>query len=107
MVLVRDDVGSAGLQLAPALQAAAAPAAAVCVLLLAGDKVDLRAVAQHMQLPRGSLRLATAEEAVSVAGYELGCIPPLGEGSSLAAGLTTVAQLKGQPLNVEIFRPVL
>lgn len=94
MVLVRDDVGSAGLQLAPACKAAAAPAAAVCVLLLAGHKVDLRAVAQHMQLPRGSFRLATADEAVSSTGYELGCIPPLGEGSSSA-----MAGQNGWPLS--------
>lgn len=83
MVLVRDDLDTA-VQHVPALQAAAAPSAAVAVLLLAGHKVDLRAVAQHMRLPKGSLRLATPEEAVHSTGYELGCIPPLGETSSSA-----------------------
>lgn len=78
MVLVRDDLGTAT-QHIPAVQVAAAPAAAVAVLLLAGHRVDVRAVAHHMQLPRGSLRLATVEEAEASTGYELGCIPPLGE----------------------------
>lgn len=77
MVLVCEDVSA---QL-PATTTPTAPQqpAAVAVLLLAGHKVSLRAVAQHLGLPRGSLRLATADEAVASTGYELGAIPPLGE----------------------------
>lgn len=79
MVLVHDDVTTSVTSPNPAAAAAAAPNAAVVVLLLASHKVDVRAVAQHMQLPKGALRLATPEEAVASTGYELGCIPPLGE----------------------------
>lgn len=78
MVLVQDSPAVEPEQ-HPAGNTAPAAGPAVAVLLLAGHKVDLRAVAQHLQLPRGSLRLATADEAVASTGYELGCIPPLGK----------------------------
>jgi hypothetical protein len=88
MVLVQQDLNS------PTQQAPG-----VAVLLLAGHKVDLRAAAQHMQLPKGSLRLATAEEAEAITGYELGCIPPLGERvqltGSLGASAPPCAELGG------------
>lgn len=74
MVLVCDGAGHP--PLTPRLQPRLA---AVAVLVRAGHKVDLRAVAHYMQLPRGTLRLATAEEAEAATGYALGCIPPLGE----------------------------
>jgi hypothetical protein len=78
MVLVRDDAPTSVTFSNPAAAAAAAPTATVVVLLLASHKVDVRTVAQHMQLPKGALRLATPEEAVASTGYEMGCIPPLG-----------------------------
>jgi prolyl-tRNA editing enzyme YbaK/EbsC (Cys-tRNA(Pro) deacylase) len=66
MVLVLDAAGSA-----------------VLVLLLAGHRVDLRAVGEHLQLPRGCTRLATPGEAVAATGCALGCIPPLGHSTQL------------------------
>lgn len=74
MVLVVDDLGTDMQHLH-----AAAAHRAVAVLLLAGHRVDLRAVAQHLQLSGRTLRLASPQEAVCSTGFELGCIPPLGE----------------------------
>jgi hypothetical protein len=79
----------------------------VAVLLLAGHKVDLRAAAQHLQLPKGSLRLATAEEAEAITGYELGCIPPLGKGVVVCGSLwfcrlTVALMLHGLALSWEM-----
>jgi hypothetical protein len=91
MVLVRDDVTTTATSPNPAAAAAAAPTASVVVLLLAHNKVDVRAVAQHLQLPKGDLRLATPEEAVACTGYELGCIPPLGEHLLLLLGISRTA----------------
>jgi prolyl-tRNA editing enzyme YbaK/EbsC (Cys-tRNA(Pro) deacylase) len=55
----------------------------VVVVLLAGRRVDLRAVSQHLQCGGGRLRLATPAEAVAATGCELGCIPPVGHAQEL------------------------
>lgn len=89
MVLVVDDLGSTGMQ----QQLHTAPAMAVAVLLLAGHRVDLRAVAQHLQLSDRTLRLASPEEAVRSTGFELGCIPPLGEPPAYKGSLAAVPLL--------------
>jgi hypothetical protein len=57
---------------------------AVLVLLTDEVRVDERAVAQHLGLPRRRLRLASRQEAAAATGYEVGSIPPFGEcGASL------------------------
>jgi hypothetical protein len=60
---------------------AAAPPA-VLVLLTDEVRVDERAVAQHLGLPRRRLRLASRQEAAAATGYEVGSIPPFGEWGS-------------------------
>jgi prolyl-tRNA editing enzyme YbaK/EbsC (Cys-tRNA(Pro) deacylase) len=53
--------------------------AAVLVLLTDEVRVDERAVAQQLGLPRKRLRLASRQEAAAATGYEVGSIPPFGE----------------------------
>lgn len=79
MVLMQQELGDPVQPVAAPGTVATGATQALAVLLLAGHKVDLRAVAQHLQVPRGTLRLATAEEAEGLTGYQLGCIPPLGK----------------------------
>jgi prolyl-tRNA editing enzyme YbaK/EbsC (Cys-tRNA(Pro) deacylase) len=51
----------------------------VLVLLTGEVRVDERAVAQQLGLPRSRLRLASRQEAAAATGYEVGSIPPFGE----------------------------
>jgi prolyl-tRNA editing enzyme YbaK/EbsC (Cys-tRNA(Pro) deacylase) len=62
----------------PAAAGGEAPAA-VLVLLTDEVRVDERAVAQQLGLPRKRLRLASRQEAAAATGYEVGSIPPFGE----------------------------
>ncbi|WIA09135.1 hypothetical protein OEZ85_008547 [Tetradesmus obliquus] len=52
---------------------------AVLVLLTDEVRVDERAVAAQLGLPRKRLRLASRQEAAAATGYEVGSIPPFGE----------------------------
>uniref|UniRef100_A0A383VDK1 3'-5' exonuclease domain-containing protein n=1 Tax=Tetradesmus obliquus TaxID=3088 RepID=A0A383VDK1_TETOB len=51
---------------------------AVLVLLTDEVRVDERAVAARLGLPRKRLRLASRQEAAAATGYEVGSIPPFG-----------------------------
>lgn len=46
-------------------------------------RIDLRVVADHNQLSRKRVRLATAEEVESLTGYPVGALPPFGHRQSL------------------------
>lgn len=56
-----------------------AAAAAILVVLLDHQKVDLARVARHLGVARRSVRLARPDEATAVTGYQVGSTPPCGE----------------------------